>query len=783
MNELFQFTIIDNDNVTTTIVEEPVGWDGVEFELVRLPTHGFANSINIDGITFEWRGSAKTILDTAYDNYGQEANVELKVEWRGHPSGTFAEVYRGLFKFNTYKLVTGLECYSVCGVAQGGFYYLFANRKNLPVSLRSLVAYDGITPLIPYTWIDNTINMPSKALKFENYMESRDSFNQFPNSPYDAGGGPNPPHKFAGFITLNYSLTSSSNTLQPLMQINDSIDFEQFIFVDKTNIPTTAKTIFDYFVDSGLTPSIILQENTGLNCSSDYFFNVDFKVDLQWAGLASNILITSQELKIVPVIFIQHKSGGTNAIYGTTQTLTNFNFGVITINDQLFNTSAIQLGLGDEVFIGIQILNYEATFGSACNEVNVAYSINSPNVCTLSVVNESICNLTPCKVTAINEALSRSVEIYTNDNFRVYSDYYGRSDAQPYTSMNDGCGGNRFLSLGTQIRNATDETGQSFPFKASFDYLYENLNKIDDIGYGVEDDTYRGGGYKMIRIEKSSYFYQDSEIMDVGYPNLVTTEVDKTGVYSGIKIGYSNWATEEDGGRQDIFAEREYGTNLTRVNNLLDLNSDFIASDFALEVTRRLYGLSKKDFRYDENTFIICAYRNDDTHELEIEEGQSVEGGITLVNNGSTLQIYSPETMKNVRITPVRNMLRWVPSLVRFLKPSISWYFKFLTGKANYVAQIDIDVPTCTLENDSIAEYTDIELGIYSDSDDGTPIMGLELISFEYPMDCNDWLGIVGFPYGHIRVRTPQQDVNGYIKSLNFNPVKGIGKFVLIKKY
>ena len=121
--------------------------------------------------------------------------------------------------------------------------------------------------------------------------------------------------------------------------------------------------------------------------------------------------------------------------------------------------------------------------------------------------------------------------------------------------------------------------------------------------------------------------------------------------------------------------------------------------------------------------------------------------------------------------------------MVRFLKPSLSYYFKFLAGKANYVAQIDIDVPTCTLEAAALVENTDIELGIYIDPNDGTPTIGLELISFEYPMDCNDWLGIVGFPYGHIRVRTPQQDVNGYIKSLNFNPVKGIGKFVLIKKY
>jgi hypothetical protein len=44
------------------------------------------------------------------------------------------------------------------------------------------------------------------------------------------------------------------------------------------------------------------------------------------------------------------------------------------------------------------------------------------------------------KVNLINEALSRTAEAITNDCLRVYSDYFGRHDAQPYPSPDDSSG-------------------------------------------------------------------------------------------------------------------------------------------------------------------------------------------------------------------------------------------------------------------------------------------------------------------------------------------------------
>lgn len=91
-NELFRFTLTDNTSgspVTTAItIDEPIGWDGVEFEYVRLPTHGFVNNVNIEGINFEF-GECTNNLKNAFDDYGIEANVTILIERRNNPSESF----------------------------------------------------------------------------------------------------------------------------------------------------------------------------------------------------------------------------------------------------------------------------------------------------------------------------------------------------------------------------------------------------------------------------------------------------------------------------------------------------------------------------------------------------------------------------------------------------------------------------------------------------------------------------------------------------------------------
>jgi hypothetical protein len=54
----------------------------------------------------------------------------------------------------------------------------------------------------------------------------------------------------------------------------------------------------------------------------------------------------------------------------------------------------------------------------------------------------------------VNEVTSRVIESITNNQLKLTSDYYGRTDSLPFASVADGCGSLRALSTGLDIRRA-----------------------------------------------------------------------------------------------------------------------------------------------------------------------------------------------------------------------------------------------------------------------------------------------------------------------------------------
>jgi hypothetical protein len=122
------------------------------------------------------------------------------------------------------------------------------------------------------------------------------------------------------------------------------------------------------------------------------------------------------------------------------------------------------------------------------------------------ITNQSTCGDSVAELSMVNEVLSRQVEAYTNDEIRVYSDYFGRTDSEPYTASANGCGSEECLASGLQIRGAWDENGQKYKLNKDFDYTFQNLHQIHNLGYGLEPDTIRGGTYQWLRVEPYSYW-------------------------------------------------------------------------------------------------------------------------------------------------------------------------------------------------------------------------------------------------------------------------------------
>ena len=96
------------------------------------------------------------------------------------------------------------------------------------------------------------------------------------------------------------------------------------------------------------------------------------------------------------------------------------------------------------------------------------------------------CPDTTALVSLVHEAASRVTEIITDRCLTVKSDYYGRTDSEPYAAAEDGCGSLRVLSSGLRLRNAPNPV-----HFMSLKDIFDGLKAIDNIGMGVEGSELR----------------------------------------------------------------------------------------------------------------------------------------------------------------------------------------------------------------------------------------------------------------------------------------------------
>jgi len=220
--------------------------------------------------------------------------------------------------------------------------------------------------------------------------------------------------------------------------------------------------------------------------------------------------------------------------------------------------------------------------------------------------------------------------------------------------------------------------------------------------------------------------------------------------------------TESYNGLNDLFGNREYRTTLKSVRNTYDRLCQFIASDYAIEVTRRQFGGSTKDWRYDNETFIFCltnkfcaivrflaphgilitniddplrwnigdeitivgSASNDGTYTinaistdtgntlLTVDESITMETGVEccfentttpfrIVEQGNVASdsgVMFAEYCLNLRITPARTALNHLHTVLTSYRNHLLGEMKFTSGNGNYIASIELSIVDCALE-------------------------------------------------------------------------------------
>ncbi|MBI1692785.1 MAG: hypothetical protein FYV88_5080, partial [Bacteroidetes bacterium] len=283
------------------------------------------------------------------------------------------------------------------------------------------------------------------------------------------------------------------------------------------------------------------------------------------------------------------------------------------VNDSVSYQTNIALVPGDEVRFELRFSMNTDYDKAAVHANSIEYRYYATIYKDISVGNLSKYDIsavtytdpTSCKVYMINESFARITEAISEGCMTMYSDYLGRTDAEPYTSISDGCGALESITKGLLIRRATLQ-GNEPVMAVSFKDLFEAFCSIHNLGYGIEDDSTTGG--KMIRIEPMEYFFPSTIIFSADKIPMVDFANSTAKQYGKFNFGYEKFEAEEFNGLDEFLSKREYRSPLNS-KNILEQVCKFISSGYSIEVTRRIGNADSKDWRLDNEYFVICLKR------------------------------------------------------------------------------------------------------------------------------------------------------------------------------
>ena len=651
-------------------ITDPIGFDATKMKMVRSDWHGVIAEYNDQNFEIYAKEHKQVypLLKSLYDEFGIDAEATFTVEYMCSGEEPLSIEYA--LTFYDIILDSGDECFITIGIQRKGCLYQFKNAMDTKVNLDTELAIDGTTGLIPYDYLGKEIEIPSKSILLTNNAVVTEDIVYDLDESTDWNG---------------ISDTGLFNSI--LIVPFDTIKFDEF----GTFAPIGTLTIHNGndagFLDLKENESQFINTETfGIKClSSEFNLETAIKATLIVDTSASYSLISPPQIVIARQL-IEGEPG--DILYINDATLTNTVGFVKTWDFDIETNFDFTL----EPFLGgYRILYVFFLFRinkTTTGFINAELTFNKDNYLNLKTL--SVCDATPAKTYMVNEALSRISEYVTNGCMRVYSDYLGRNDSQPFQFNSDGCGGMLALTQGVFLRQLELINPTKYTFSLSFNDVMNAINAIEDIGYTIENIN----GEDVIRVEKWDYFYNNEVVIDLGVVS-VKKKPNLKLHFKNFRTGYSKYEAEEFNGLDEFLTEREYTTRLVNHDEKLDKVCQFIASGYAIEITRRKGNTDTKDWRYDNDTFILCTERTG-YYDMSIEQG----------NIDNSTNIIDPPTILNFRISPARMAMNWFKYATTFVKGVKELIFS--NGKGNLIAEGEL-ISDCKLDSGVISEKQNIK--------------------------------------------------------------------------
>lgn len=731
----------DTDNIE---IEHPLGFaDEFELSVKRdEKSHGMTFEASSDSLGFH--GSAAVdFLREQKTTYGLKANVTFQAKTRCEGEEDYYEIQRGKLNFGKWKETCGNQCIISIPLEEDGCIVALHNKWDHKIDIDNPTGHDGITALPSYSALGQEIELPAVAIEVSidaNVVDEGD----VTILPFVDQG------EHSAFFRPLYNVIRQSS-------------------IRSANLDSATNYGFDSVVGDPfgfiISPIVLFEDNA--KCLDEPFtYSIRLKGTAVIHKEGDNFDLNSSEIVLAKINGDFVDTPG-DRISSTTIDMPLIGDLFTGSFDHTFN-GTIELSEGDGLYAFIRFDVEDPT--PLGDTFSIQYDIAFAKESSVLIEATKLCPNTNADGYLIHETLSRATEVLTDYCVRTKSAFYGRIDSQPFSFDEDGCGSLKMVTSGLKIRRAIQDK-----FFVSLKELLEGLQPIDNIGWGVEPDPDRLNKFLLI-VESLDYFYKDVEIFRCSSIPDAVMEIEEGRHYAKIDVGYKKWEVEDVNGLDEFNSTREYRTSLNSVSNTLDITSGLVAGSYPIELTRQesFANTGGSDYKYDNDTFIICLIRT--AYDFLVEQGN-----VTNADN-----IYSPSTIYNYRISPLRNLMRWYRSIVNSY-PNISGSDNklfFSAGTGNLVAEGEMTSTFCKLENTVIRENQDLFTTHFTDTADATPLWRNETVSFEYPLSLKDYRDIKSNPYGYVSFQCGQGEFEkGFIKELKYKPNAGKATFILRKKW
>ncbi len=363
----------------------------------------------------------------------------------------------------------------------------------------------------------------------------------------------------------------------------------------------------------------------------------------------------------------------------------------------------------------------------------------------------------------LHDAAGQICDRVTSENDSFYSEYLG-SDRTIYRQYDaDGCGWKYAITKGLQVRQYSLIEKPVF---LSFNQWWKGINPVLCLGLGYELIN----GLPVIRVEQMDHFYDDSGVsINISNVRDITRNYDQDTIFKTVRVGYSKWQSEDISGIDDPQTKHTYATRLQKSGIDLTLESDFIAASLAIETTRRTSKIKSADYKFDNETFLIAINPNPVVVSPETSPEVNDYTPELDENFSSITNLLNAETRYNSRITPARNLMRWIRYISGCLQSYIDSKFKFASGEGNYDMTSDmVNVSDgCDEIKPEISEKQD--LPVYND-----PLHLPLSYEISIPLEWEDYLLIRNNRKKAIGIsQTTTGHVKFFIDTLEYELVKG----------